>query len=64
MIFRDGSRKIKELFCVKDENGECVDAGWDWVDYCLVGAAVIFVMRLFWMASPPGQRGKEFPLDR
>jgi hypothetical protein len=49
---------------VKDENGECVEEGWNWVDYCLVGAATIFALRLFWMASPPGQRGKEFPLGR
>jgi hypothetical protein len=48
----------------KDENGECIGGDWDWTDYCLVGAAVILVMRLFWMISPPGQRGKEFPLDR
>ncbi len=49
---------------MKDENGECVPGDWDWTDYCLIGAAAILVLRLFWMASPPGQRGKEFPLDR
>jgi hypothetical protein len=48
----------------KDENGECMPGDWDWTDYCLIGAAVIFAMRFLWMVSPPGQRGKEFPLDR
>jgi hypothetical protein len=52
------------VFCVKDENGECIPGNWDWTDYCLVGMATIFILRFFWMISPPGQRGKEFPLDR
>jgi hypothetical protein len=56
--------EIQGFLLCKDENGECIGGTWDWTDYCLVGAAVIFVMRFLWMVSPPGQRGKEFPLDR